>query len=142
VQSSLQLHARQLGASASGGSFAAAAAEASASAMSPSSVASRATRDSAFTADGSTIAEEGRSAHSRVNMSFRGEHDASGYFARPSTFGEAAGGAVGQRRAQVMGGGGGGVAMAASDDASSSRHRILGEIEGLMRALKGGGGRQ
>lgn len=119
--------------------FAGSAAEAAACALSPSSAASGLTRDAAFSVDGSSIADEGRSTQSRINISFRGASDATNDSSRPSTFGEAARvpGSIGSQ-------------MPARDEpsqpavgalASSSRHRILGEIEGLMRALKNGAGR-
>jgi ABC-type nickel/cobalt efflux system permease component RcnA len=152
-----------------------AAAEALASATSPSSVASGYTRDAAFSVDGSTIADEGRSCQSRVHLSMNpallpSNNDSSW----PLTFGETSRVSVSQRSArqlqeQRMSG-----AqqqhhhhhqqqqqqhhqqqqqrfqqqqqqqqqqpVSATALASSSRHRILGEIEGLIRTLKGGGG--
>ena len=150
VQSSLQLHSRQLSshsiqhpASSPGGKFGSSAAEASACAASPSSAASGLNRDVAFSVDGSSIADEVRSSQSRINMSLQGASDASREFSRPSTFGEAAGAGGGHRQgpelaAQLMNSHR--AAAPAATAASSSRHRILGEIEQLMRALKSGGG--
>lgn len=138
VQSSVQLHSRIMSSQSLdrmapyfGGKFAPAAAEASASAISPSSVTSRLTQEAAFSIDGSSIAGDVRSSQSRVNMSLRDAREAS----RPSTFGEAA--RVATPHAQPLGN----VHSAAEASASAHRHRILGEIEGLMRALKTGGGR-
>jgi hypothetical protein len=95
------------------------------------------TQEAAFSADGSSITDDVRSSQSRVNMSLRAAREACVQSARPSTFGEAA--RVGAPHAQPPGN----VRAAAPAEASASayRHRILGEIEGLMRALKTGGGR-
>ena len=121
--------------------FAGSAAEAAACAFSPSSAASGVTRDAAFSVDGSSIADEGRSTQSRINISFRGASDAANDSSRPSTFGEAARVPGSQAGARDELSRPAADALASSSLASSSRHRILGEIEGLMRALINGAGR-
>jgi hypothetical protein len=161
VQSSVLLHSQRLSAhslehaamSASRVKAVPAAAEALASNTSPSSVASGYTRDAAFSVDGSTIADEGRSCQSRVHLSMNpallpSNNDSSW----PLTFGETSRVSVSQRSArQLQEQRVSGAQqqrnqqqqqqpVSASALASSSRHRILGEIEGLIRTLKGGGG--
>ena len=141
--------------------------QALASATSPSSAASGYTRDAAFSVDGSTIADEGRSCQSRIHLSmnphlFPSNNDSSW----PLTFGETSRVSVSQRSARQLQEQRISSAqqqqqqqqqhqqqqhpqqqhqqqqqqpVSASALASSSRHRILGEIEGLIRTLKGGG---
>jgi hypothetical protein len=164
VQSSVLLHSQRLSAhsleqvaqSTSRGTSA----QAAASATSPSSVASGYTRDAAFSMDGSSIAEEGRSVQSRVHLSLRGALLPSNDSSWPLTFGETSRVSVSQTKsAQQLPEQQKGSAqqhhhdhhhhhqqqqqqqqpVPASALASSSRHRILGEIEGLIRTLKGGG---
>ena len=154
VQSSIQLHTGRLNAhplqrpaAFSDDKFAAAAAAASASAMSPSSVTSGMTRDSVFSVDGSTIADDGRSTRS---MSFHAAPDASAASLRPKplTFGETAHAAGAQEQGRQHAAQACGSVHASTTAASatatqglSARHRILEEIEGLMLALRSGGGR-
>ena len=142
VQSSLQLHSRRLNeqplehpATSSQDKFVPAAAAGSVSAASPSSVASGMTRDAAFSVDGSSIADEGRSTQSR--MSFHAARDASSVSSRPLTFGETARASSAQPCSSLRPP----TPTASQASSSSARHRILGEIEGLMLALKSGGGR-
>ncbi len=179
VQSSVLLHSQRLSAhsldhaamSASRVKAVPATAEALASATSPSSVASGYTRDAAFSVDGSTIADEGRSCQSRIHLSMNpallpSNNDSSW----PLTFGETSRVSVSQRSARQLQEQRMSSAqqqhqqqrhqqqqnqqqhqqqhhhhqqqqqpVSASALASSSRHRILGEIEGLIRTLKGSG---
>ena len=126
--------------------------QALASATSPSSAASGYTRDAAFSVDGSTIADEGRSCQSRIHLSMNphllpSNNDSSW----PLTFGETSRVSVSQTSARQLQEQRISSAqqqqqqqqqqhpVSASAQASSSRHRILGEIEGLIRTLKGGG---
>ena len=123
--------------------------QALASATSPSCAASGYTRDAAFSVDGSTIADEGRSCQSRIHLSMNphllpSNNDSSW----PLTFGETSRVSVSQTSARQLQEQRISSAqqqqqqqpVSASALASSSRHRILGEIEGLIRTLKGGGG--
>ena len=151
MQSSVLLHSQRLSDHAAMSASRLKPAQALASATSPSSAASGYTRDAAFSVDGSTIADEGRSCQSRIHLSMNphllpSNNDSSW----PLTFGETSRVSVSQRSARELQEQRISSAqqqqqqqqqqpVSASALASSSRHRILGEIEGLIRTLKGGG---